>query len=253
MPKQVSAYEEVPKQVSAYETRPRMHIHEAMLTGSSAGIAVLGIGAVGTCLGTAAGLRRLEDEQIPRVAVVTSAFFVVSLIHVPLGVTSVHLVLNGLVGLVLGWAAFPALLVALLLQALLFGYGGLLALGINTLTMALPGVICYYLFGPWLVPCRDGASRMQGAMPSKTVTFLAGSAAGFAAVLLGALLTATALWLSGEEFELLAGAVLGMHTVVAIVEGLITGSVVLFLRRVRPELLMFHLATPCRVRRVADE
>lgn len=230
-----------------------MHIHEAMLTGSPAGIAVLCIGAVGTCAGTAAGLRRLEDEQIPRVAVVTSAFFVVSLIHVPLGVTSVHLVLNGLVGLILGWAAFPALLVALLLQALLFGYGGLLALGVNTLTMALPGVICYYLFGPWLVPGRDGAKGTQPSVSSKAVTFAAGWAAGFTAVLLGALLTATALWLAGEEFELLAGAVLGLHAVVAVVEGLITGSVVLFLRRVRPEILVFNVSTPCRVRRAADE
>lgn len=230
-----------------------MHIHEAMLTGSSAGIAVLCAGAAGTSIGTVIGLRHLEDEQIPRVAVVTSAFFVVSLIHVPLGVTSVHLVLNGLVGLVLGWTAFPALLVALLLQALLFGYGGLLALGVNTLTMALPAVVCYYLYAPWLVPHRQGSPGKPPELPSRGVTFSAGLAAGFTAVLLGAVLTATALWLAGDGFELLAGAVLGMHAVVAIVEGLITGSVVLFLRRVRPELLVCHVPTLVRVRPATDE
>lgn len=231
-----------------------MHIHEAMLTGSAAGIAVLCAGAAGTSVGTVIGLRQLEeDEQIPRVAVVTSAFFVVSLIHVPLGVTSVHLVLNGLVGLVLGWTAFPALLVALLLQALLFGYGGLLALGINTLTMALPAVVCYYLYGPWLLPRQPGASGIQPVLPSRGVTFGIGVAAGFTAVLLGAVLTAGALWVAGEGFELLAGAVLGMHAVVAIVEGVITGSVVLFLRRVRPELLVCHVSTFERVRSASDE
>ncbi len=231
-----------------------MHIHEAMLTGSSAGIAVLCAGAAGTCVGTVIGLRQLEeDEQIPRVAVVTSAFFVVSLIHVPLGVTSVHLVLNGLVGLILGWTAFPALLVALTLQALLFGYGGLLALGVNTFTMALPSVICYYLYGPWLRLRRQGAPGLPPVMPGRGVTFGAGWAAGFTAVLLGALLTAGALWLAGENFELLAGAVLGMHAVVAIVEGLITGSVVLFLRRVRPELLVCPVPTFVRVSSATDE
>ena len=123
-----------------------MHIHEAVLAGSPAGIAVLCAGAVGTGVGTMLGLRAIEQEQVPRVALVTSAFFVVSLIHVPLGVGSVHLVLAGLVGLMLGWAAFPALLIALLLQAVLFGHGGLLALGVNTLTMGLPAVAVHYLF-----------------------------------------------------------------------------------------------------------
>lgn len=202
-----------------------MHIHEAVLSGSPEGIAVLCAGAAATAAGTALGLRRLDYEQLPRVALVSSAFFVVSLIHVPMGVTSVHLVLNGLVGLILGWAAFPALLIALLLQAVLFGHGGLLALGINTLTMALPAVICCHLF------------RRAASVRSAGLAFSAGFAAGLLAMLLAALLTAAALALAGKEFELLAKAVVGLHLFVAVVEGLVTGSVVLFLRQVRPELL----------------
>jgi cobalt/nickel transport system permease protein len=167
----------------------------------------------------------MDYEQVPRVALVTAAFFVVSLIHVPLGVTSVHLVLNGLVGLILGWAAFPALLVALLLQAVLFGHGGILALGVNTLTMALPAVVGYYLFHR-IVMTRHAALAFSSAV-----------AAGALAMFLSALLTAAALWLAGEQFELLATAVVGFYLVVAAAEGVITGSVVLFLRKVRPELL----------------
>ncbi|HZY88254.1 MAG TPA: energy-coupling factor ABC transporter permease, partial [Gemmataceae bacterium] len=45
---------------------------------------------------------RVRDEEIPRIAVLTAAFFVASLIHVRVGPTSVHLLLNGLVGVVLG-------------------------------------------------------------------------------------------------------------------------------------------------------
>jgi cobalt/nickel transport system permease protein len=202
-----------------------MHLHEAVLSGSPEGIAVLCVGAVGTAAGTALGLRKMDYEQVPRVAIVSSAFFVVSLIHVPLGVTSIHLVLNGLVGLILGWAAFPALLVALLLQAVLFGHGGLLALGVNTLAMGLPAVVCYYLFHR-AVACRREA-----------LAFLAGSAAGALGMLGAALLMASALWFAGEAFELAAKAVFGFHMAVAVIEGLVTGSVVAFLHKVRPELL----------------
>ena len=41
---------------------------------------------------------RIREDEIPRVALVTAAFFVASLIHVRVGPTSVHLLLNGLVG-----------------------------------------------------------------------------------------------------------------------------------------------------------
>lgn len=202
-----------------------MHIHEAVLSGSPAGIAVLCAGAVGAGVGTVLGLRAINQEQVPRVALVTSAFFVVSLIHVPLGVASVHLVLTGLVGLMLGWAAFPALLIALLLQAVLFGHGGLLALGVNTLTMSLPAVVGYYVF------------RGATAARSAGVAFSAGFAAGASVLLCSATLTAMSLWFAGGDFLALATAILGLHVPVAIVEGLITGSVVLFLHKVRPELL----------------
>src|SRR5680860_179798 len=81
-------------------------------------------GAVVSVIAVSIAVRRLQPEQIPQAAVMASAFFVASLISVPVGVSSVHLILNGLMGLVLGWAAVPAILVALLLQTIFFGYGG---------------------------------------------------------------------------------------------------------------------------------
>ena len=89
--------------------------------------------------GVAVGLKRTSNEQIPEVAILASAFFVASLIHVPLGPTSVHLILNGLVGLILGWATFPAILVGLLLQALLFPIRRVDHLGGQHLQHGLPG------------------------------------------------------------------------------------------------------------------
>ena len=62
------------------------------------------------------------------VAILAAHFFVGSLIHVPVGPSSVHVVLNGLLGMLLGWAAFPSIFVALMLQAILFQYGGITVL-----------------------------------------------------------------------------------------------------------------------------
>jgi cobalt/nickel transport system permease protein len=206
-----------------------MHLHEAVLSNSPEGIALLCLGAVGTAAGTFLGLRAMDHEHVPRVAMVSAVFFVVSLIPIPMGVTSVHLVLNGLIGLLLGWVAFPAMLIALLLQAVLCGHGGLLALGFNTLAMALPAVVVYYVFH------RLSSSR------STAFAFLAGFGAGSVAVLGSAFLVAGALWVSGDSFALAAKAVFVFHLAVAVVEGLVTGSLIVLVRQVRPELLRFAL------------
>ena len=118
-----------------------MHISEGVLSAP-----VLVTGAVLAAAGVAVGLKKIDYEKIPQVAVLSSAFFVASLIHVPIGPSSIHLIINGINGLLLGWLCFPSILVALSLQAILFQFGGITVLGINTVNMALPGVICYYLF-----------------------------------------------------------------------------------------------------------
>ena len=189
-------------------------------------------GAALAATGVGLGLRKLDDDRIPEVALLSSAFFVASLIHVPIGPSSAHLILNGLAGVVLGWAVFPALLVALLLQAVLFGFGGLTVLGVNVLTMALPAVACHYVF--------RRATRGRGA----AAVFAWGFAAGAAAVLGAAMLVCLALITTGKEFARLAELVVLAHVPVALVEGLVTGSVVSFLAKVKPELLPGRVATP---------
>ncbi len=172
------------------------------------------------------GLRRLSDRDLPKVGILSSAFFVASLIHVPLGPTSVHLVLNGINGLILGWAAFPSLLVALFLQALFFQFGGLTTLGVNTFNMAFPAVLVGLLL------------RRVIASPSKGMALVGGFLAGFLAVALSGLLVALTLAMVGKGFFALAKMVFLAHLPVMIIEGVITSMVVLFLKRVNPRLLI---------------
>lgn len=196
-----------------------MHISEGVLSGP-----VLASGAALAAAGTAVGLKRLDVDRIPRAAILSAAFFVASLVHVPIGPSSVHLILNGIVGLLLGWAAFPAILVALVLQGVLFQFGGITTLGVNTLIMAAPAVICYYLFSPLLF--RKSALAAGGAF-----------AGGFFSVLLGGVVAALALMFTEEGFFEVATAVIVAHIPVMVIEGVVTAFCVSFLKKVQPELL----------------
>ncbi len=199
-----------------------MHISEGVLSGP----VLLGSGAA-TIIGTAIGLRKVNHERLMTVALLASAFFVASLIHIPLGPGSVHLLLTGLTGLILGWSAFPAILVALLLQALFFQYGGLLVLGTNTFNMAAPAVACGLILRPWLK--RTKSSRT-------TATFLA----GFCSIFFSALLTALSLRLSDTGLSQAAKILVLSHLPIMLIEGGITLFIVEFLLRVQPDILDFN-------------
>jgi cobalt/nickel transport system permease protein len=108
---------------------------------------------------------RIQDEEIPQVALLTAAFFVAGLIHVPVpGLpSSAHLLLNGLLGVVLGRRAPLAIAMGLVLQAVLLQHGGLTTLGINCCVMALPAILAWQMFvflerlSSWRSPAARGA------------------------------------------------------------------------------------------------
>ncbi len=197
-----------------------MHIADGVLSAP-----VLAAGAALGVAGVAVGLRRLKPEQVPQTAVLSSAFFVASLIHVPIGPTSTHLLLTGLLGIILGWAVFPAVLVALLLQFVFFGHGGITTLGVNLVNMAGPGLICYYLFS------RGINSGRKGMAPAFAI------AAGAAGVCLACVFMGLSLYLSAASYLPVIGVALVYHIPVAVIEGLVTGAAVSFLKQVRPEIL----------------
>ncbi|MHC1751452.1 cobalt transporter CbiM [Humidesulfovibrio sp.] len=200
-----------------------MHISEGVLS-----LPILATGAALAAAGVFIGLKKIENDRLVSVAILSAAFFVGSLIHIPIGPASAHLILNGLLGAVLGWASFPAILVGLLLQAVLFQYGGLTVLGVNTFDMAAPAVLCSLLCGPLLR--RTGKARAIGA-------FLCGSLS----VLLAALFTATALALTDEGFVQAAATLVLAHVPVMLLEGGFTVLVVGYLSKAMPEIFQARL------------
>lgn len=118
-----------------------MHLSEGLLRPE-----ILIGGTVVSAVFTLYAFKTLKDDEIPKTAVLSALFFLASFVHVPIGPTSVHLVLGGIVGAMLGFRAFIAIFVALLLQGVLFGFGGLTTLGINLFNLATPTLIGYWLF-----------------------------------------------------------------------------------------------------------
>jgi len=198
-----------------------MHISEGVLSPT-----VLLGGAVLAAAGVAVGMKDLDQKEIPSMGILSAAFFVASLMHVPVGPVSAHLILNGMVGLVLGWKAFPVILVGAALQALLFQFGGITTLGVNTLNMALPAVVCYGLFRWGLKPDAGRPALIFSAFAS-----------GFGAVLMAGIMVGFSLYLTGEAFLPAAKLIVAAHLPVMLIEGVLTAACVLFLKKVRPELL----------------
>ena len=198
-----------------------MHISEGVVSP-----ALLFGGWALTAVCTAYGLKKADYKKLTSAAVLGAAFFVASLVHVPLGPGSVHLILNGLLGAFLGWTAFPALLAGLFLQAVLFQYGGLAVLGVNCFDMAMPAVAAGLAFRGMLG--TGGRTRTAAA-------FLT----GFCAVAGAALLTGLVLGLSGEGLVASAKVLILAHVPIMFLEGLFTAFIVAYVGKSRPELLDF--------------
>ncbi len=197
-----------------------MHISEGVLSGP-----VLISGGVLAAAGTAIGLKKLDYDQIARAGILSASFFVVSLVHIPFGPSSVHLIMNGIVGLLLGWGAFPVILVALFLQSILFQYGGVTTIGVNTMIMAGPAVICYYIFCPLI-------------HKKKPFDTIASFACGFFGVLLGVGFLWFALFFTEKNFLETATITAASHVLVMVLEGLITVFCISFLKKVQPEIFI---------------
>jgi len=197
-----------------------MHISEGIL---SAPVLVTGAALTATAVGYS--LKKMEHKEVPKVAILSSVFFVASLIHVPVGPSSVHLILNGIIGVLLGWSAFPAILVALTLQGVLFQFGGITTLGVNTFNMAFPAILSFYLFNRGI----KGENNF--------IALILAFVCGFLAVLLSGVMVAAALVFTGEPFMQIAKLVLIAHLPVMILEGVLTVFCIGFLRKVRPEIL----------------
>lgn len=212
-----------------------MHIPDGILPAQvcAAGYAVTG-------LATWYSLRQIDRKsdptaEIPKASLLTAAFFVASSIYIPIPPASVHLILNGLLGVVLGYFAFPAILIGLLFQALVIGHGGLTTLGVNAAMMGIPALLAYHIFQLRL--------SVGKALPNRVATavfaFLGGSLGLGIAALIFLTLVITNI---PADFDAGAerGAILTLsvgHIPLMLLEGVFTALLVLFLQRAKPELL----------------
>lgn len=185
-----------------------------------------GILPVSLCLGGQAlamgavvlSSRRLEAREIPRMGVFAAALFSVSLLHVPLGGTSIHPGFYGLVGLLLGKRSIPVIFVTLLFQSLIFQHGGLLSLGVNTLFIGC-GALC-----GWFSWDKAPFSRQTKAL-----------IAGFFGVMTPALLVSATLTLLNYGRGMLFFTLIYLPA--AVLEALVTLFIVRFFSRVQPGVL----------------
>ena len=170
-------------------------------------------------------MKKIEAEEIPKISLVTAALFVASLVHFPVGPTSVHLLMDGLAGIMLGKRAYASVFVALALQAAFFQHGGLTALGVNALNMGIPALLAWQIF-----------ERRRGFhSPNREIIF--GGLAGGIAVLGAALMVFVELLAAGEGFWEISVLVLAAHVPVMLAECVVSGAAAGFLMRNRPEML----------------
>lgn len=196
-----------------------MHIADGIVSAPVivAGFAVAaGLAAITT--------RNIETEEIPKISVAIAVFFVANFIHVPLGVVSIHLILNGLVGVLLGKRAFPAIMLGVILQSF-FGFGGLSVIGVNSVML---GGGALFAYGVWQL-------RHKVSIPNKEVIF--GGLAGALGIFFSGTILSLALVASGEVFNDAAILALEWHVVLMILEGVVTGACVGFIVKAKPDLL----------------
>ncbi|MDV0447331.1 Cobalt transport protein CbiM [Methanosarcinaceae archaeon Ag5] len=190
------------------------------------------------------------NQKIPQIAVMTAAFFVACMFRIPLPPTSLHLVLAGLVGILLGPFAFVCIFIGLLLQALLLGNGGLAVLGVNTFIMGFPALLGYLVF---VALSKKTNYAISGAVASVFAilisTLILGVVLIFGGITFGsidsvqafasqfAILESVMKTLAGSPWLLTFALLIIMNLPLMIVEGIISGLIVPFIAKVKPEML----------------
>lgn len=196
-----------------------MHVADGVLSISvSLTTSVAAVGII------AYSLKGIKEHEVPKISLLTAAFFVSSLITIPVGPTSVHPILSGFLGLVLGRRAPLGIFIGLILQATLFQHGGLSTLGANTLLLSIPALIVYWLFTTF------------NSIPQ----FMKGFLSGVVAIFIGVLLLIILLLFSDQKYGEGAVSVINIlffaYLPLALLEGILTGYSIKYLYTARPEL-----------------
>lgn len=195
-----------------------MHIADGVLTFEATAV----ITAVSS-IAFYKAIKTLKEEEIPLTAVASAMFFIASFIHIPLGVTQIHLILLGVIGIFLGPCSFIAILIALLLQALLLGYGGVVSLGVNLFIMATPALIVFYI----------NKTELFLKINEKIRFFLIGFLGAFFATLF----LVSILYFSKEQYEWAAYTIFTVNIFTMIIEGFVSMFLLMFIKKTYPKIL----------------
>lgn len=168
-------------------------------------------------------IKTIKEDEIPLTAVASAMFFIASFIHVPFGVTQIHLILLGVIGIFLGISSFIAILIALILQALLLGYGGVVSIGVNLFIMAAPAVIVYYI----------NKTEIFLKINEKIRFFLIGFLGAFFATLF----LVAILYFSKEQYEWAAYSIFTVNIFTMIIEGMVSMFLLMFIKKTYPKIL----------------
>ena len=209
-----------------------MHVPDGFLDApTSAVTGAVAVAVVGTALVKARG--ELDDKTAPMAGLVAAFIFAVQMLNFPVGAgTSGHLMGGALAAVLVGpWTGILCVSVVLLVQSLLFADGGITALGTNIVLMAIATVLV-----GWVV-----FRLLQLVLPKRLslVSVQAGVAA-FASVPAAALVFVLLYAFGGTAdipLDTLVTAMFGVHTLIGIGEGVITGLAVGAIIAVRPDLV----------------
>jgi cobalt/nickel transport system permease protein len=174
----------------------------------------------------------LDERQVPLMGLLTALFFAAQMMNYPIvGGTTAHLLGGASLGIILGpFAGGISITIILVLQALLFGDGGLTALGANVLNMGIIGV----LVPSFILLAFNKFTKGKGLFVWVFISAFVGD-------VLAAIAAGTELGLSQPVFQYgLNVAVPAMainHSVIGVIEGVVTAVLIAVLLKVRPDVL----------------
>lgn len=212
-----------------------MHIPDGFLDGKT--LALTGaLSAGGLAVAARQVSRTLPRNKIPLMGLGAAFVFAAQMLNFPVaGGTSGHLLGGVLAGVLLGPGAAAIVIACVLtVQALLFSDGGVLALGANIFNMAFIGAVVGYAI------YRSARKFLPGLRGRITAIFFA----AWLSTVLASVTCAGELALSGMlPPGVVFPAMVSVHALIGIGEGLITSLVILTIARTRPDLLEAEDAT----------
>jgi cobalt/nickel transport system permease protein len=198
---------------------------------TSVGAGAVAIGGVSVCVRRASAT--LQERQVPLVGLTAAFVFAAQMINFPVAAgTSGHLLGGVLAAVLVGpWSGALAVTVVLVVQSLLFADGGLSALGLNVVNMALVGALVGYAV---FVALRRVLPTSSGG-----VVVAAGVAAGLAPVMAAAMFVVeyTIGGNGAASLGRVAWPMVGVHALIGIGEGVITAMTVSAVLASRPDLV----------------